>query len=101
MRSVLALGLLITLCASANAATVHRSKPPTVTATSSDCPHWPKRNGPSSRGIAGAAWAERCRRGETGTILMWVGDTQTAINFGVRTACFEITSGLFRPARYG
>jgi hypothetical protein len=27
MRSVLALGLLITLCASANAATVHRSKP--------------------------------------------------------------------------
>src|SRR6266404_7441073 len=26
MRSVLALGLLITLCASANAATVHRSK---------------------------------------------------------------------------
>jgi hypothetical protein len=28
MRSVLALGLLITLCASANAATVHRSKPP-------------------------------------------------------------------------
>ena len=30
MRSVLALGLLITLCASANAATVHRSKPGTV-----------------------------------------------------------------------
>ena len=28
MRSVLALGLWITLCASANAATVHRSKPP-------------------------------------------------------------------------
>lgn len=28
MRSVLALGLLITLCASANAATVHRSKLP-------------------------------------------------------------------------
>jgi hypothetical protein len=28
MRSVLALGLLITLCASANAATVHRYKPP-------------------------------------------------------------------------
>ena len=28
MRFVLALGLLITLCASANAATVHRSKPP-------------------------------------------------------------------------
>jgi hypothetical protein len=28
MRSVLVLGLLITLCASANAATVHRSKPP-------------------------------------------------------------------------
>jgi hypothetical protein len=28
MRSVLALGLLITLCASANAAPVHRSKPP-------------------------------------------------------------------------
>jgi hypothetical protein len=28
MRPVLALGLLITLCASANAATVHRSKPP-------------------------------------------------------------------------
>jgi hypothetical protein len=28
MRSVLALGLLITLCASANAATVRRSKPP-------------------------------------------------------------------------
>ena len=27
MRSVLALGLLITLCAPANAATVHRSKP--------------------------------------------------------------------------
>jgi hypothetical protein len=27
MRSVLALGLLITLCASADAATVHRSKP--------------------------------------------------------------------------
>jgi hypothetical protein len=27
MRSVLALGLLITLCASANAATVHRFKP--------------------------------------------------------------------------
>ena len=30
MRSVLALGLLITLCASADAATVHRSKPSTV-----------------------------------------------------------------------
>src|ERR1700738_1134558 len=30
MRSVLALGLLITLCASANAATVHRPKPPGV-----------------------------------------------------------------------
>jgi hypothetical protein len=30
MRSVLALGLLITLCASADAATVHRYKPPTV-----------------------------------------------------------------------
>jgi hypothetical protein len=30
MRSVLALGLLIGLCASADAATVHRSKPPTV-----------------------------------------------------------------------
>jgi hypothetical protein len=30
MRSVLAVGLLITLCASANAATVHRSKPPAV-----------------------------------------------------------------------
>ena len=29
MRSILALGLLITLCASAAAATVHRSKPPT------------------------------------------------------------------------
>jgi hypothetical protein len=28
MRSVLALGLLITLCASADAATVHHSKPP-------------------------------------------------------------------------
>jgi hypothetical protein len=28
MRSVLALSLLITLCASADAATVHRSKPP-------------------------------------------------------------------------
>ena len=28
MRSVLVLGLLIALCASANAATVHRSKPP-------------------------------------------------------------------------
>jgi hypothetical protein len=28
IRSVLALGLLITLCASANAATVHRSKLP-------------------------------------------------------------------------
>jgi hypothetical protein len=28
MRSVLALGLLITLCAYANAATVRRSKPP-------------------------------------------------------------------------
>jgi hypothetical protein len=28
MRSVLALGLSITLCASADAATVHRSKPP-------------------------------------------------------------------------
>jgi hypothetical protein len=28
MRFVLSLGLLITLCASANAATVHRSKPP-------------------------------------------------------------------------
>jgi hypothetical protein len=28
MRSVLTLGLLISLCASANAATVHRSKPP-------------------------------------------------------------------------
>ena len=28
MRSVLALGLLITLCVSANAARVHRSKPP-------------------------------------------------------------------------
>ena len=28
MRSVLVLGLLITLCASANAATVRRSKPP-------------------------------------------------------------------------
>jgi hypothetical protein len=28
MRSVLALGLLITLCAPANAATVHRSKQP-------------------------------------------------------------------------
>jgi hypothetical protein len=28
MRSVLALGLWIVLCASANAATVHRSKPP-------------------------------------------------------------------------
>ena len=30
MRCVLALGLLITLCASADAATVHRSKPSTV-----------------------------------------------------------------------
>jgi hypothetical protein len=30
MRSVLALGLLITLCASADAATVHRAEPPTV-----------------------------------------------------------------------
>jgi hypothetical protein len=30
MRSAFALGLLITLCASADAATVHRSKPPTV-----------------------------------------------------------------------
>jgi hypothetical protein len=30
MRSVLALGLLIPLCAFANAATVHRSKPPGV-----------------------------------------------------------------------
>ena len=29
MRSMLALGLLITLCASAAAATAHRSKPPT------------------------------------------------------------------------
>jgi hypothetical protein len=28
MRSVLAAGLLITLCASADAATVHRSRPP-------------------------------------------------------------------------
>jgi hypothetical protein len=28
MRSVLSLGLLISLCASADAATVHRSKPP-------------------------------------------------------------------------
>ncbi len=28
MRSVLVLGLLITLCVSANATTVHRSKPP-------------------------------------------------------------------------
>jgi hypothetical protein len=28
MRSVLALGLLVTLCTSANAATVHRSRPP-------------------------------------------------------------------------
>ena len=28
MRPVLTLGLLISLCASANAATVHRSKPP-------------------------------------------------------------------------
>jgi hypothetical protein len=28
MRSVLALGLLIILCVSANAATVHRSRPP-------------------------------------------------------------------------
>jgi hypothetical protein len=28
MRSFLALGLLITLCASASAATVHRSRPP-------------------------------------------------------------------------
>jgi hypothetical protein len=28
MRSVLALGLFITLCATANAATVHRAKPP-------------------------------------------------------------------------
>ena len=28
MRSVLALGLWITLCASANAATAHRAKPP-------------------------------------------------------------------------
>jgi hypothetical protein len=28
MRSILALGVLITLCASANAATVHRSKRP-------------------------------------------------------------------------
>jgi hypothetical protein len=27
MRSILALGLLITLCASANAATVHQSRP--------------------------------------------------------------------------
>ena len=31
MRSVLALGLLMTLCASANAATVRRSKPPRAT----------------------------------------------------------------------
>jgi hypothetical protein len=31
MRSVLALGLVITLCTSANAATVHRAKPPRVT----------------------------------------------------------------------
>jgi hypothetical protein len=30
MRSILALGLLVILCASANAATVHRSKPATV-----------------------------------------------------------------------
>jgi hypothetical protein len=30
MRSAFALGLLITVCASADAATVHRSKPPTV-----------------------------------------------------------------------
>jgi hypothetical protein len=30
MRHFLVLGLLITLCASADAATVHRSKPPTV-----------------------------------------------------------------------
>jgi hypothetical protein len=30
MRSALALGLLITLCVSADAATVHRSKPPTA-----------------------------------------------------------------------
>jgi len=30
MRSVFALGLLIALCASADAATVHRFKPPTV-----------------------------------------------------------------------
>jgi hypothetical protein len=28
MRSVLVLGLLVTLCASASAATVHRAKPP-------------------------------------------------------------------------
>ncbi len=32
MRSVLVLGLLIALCASANAATVHRSKPPRIVA---------------------------------------------------------------------
>jgi len=30
MRYVFTLGLLITLCASADAATLHRSKPPTV-----------------------------------------------------------------------
>jgi len=30
MRSAFALGLLITLCASADAATVHHSKPPAV-----------------------------------------------------------------------
>jgi hypothetical protein len=30
MRSVFALGLLIILCVSADAATVHRSKPPTL-----------------------------------------------------------------------
>ena len=30
MRSVFAIGLLITLCAFANAATLHHSKPPTV-----------------------------------------------------------------------
>jgi hypothetical protein len=30
MRSVFTIGLLITLCASANAATLHRGKPPTL-----------------------------------------------------------------------
>jgi hypothetical protein len=38
-----------------------------------------------------------------GTILMWVGDPLVAINFCVKVACFEITSGYFGqyPGRHG